>query len=131
MINPRNRVGPKEFFIQFVTRSYQEWAEKPGDYYLAKVATHHFSVMAERVWHEYKDRHPEKVFNASSANEYFKKLAERCADFGLVRDVADGFKHVTLSRSDRRVTSKDQTEIANGEQFPICRLPKRQSFQWN
>ena len=109
-----NRAGssPKEFFFDFVMRSYEEWLEKPLDEYLAKIAVTDANIMAERIWHQLKDTNPGKVFNAASPGDYRNEVATReCADFGLVRDVAEGFKHVRLSRSTRRVSGKDQTGI--------------------
>ena len=35
-----------------------------------------------------------------------------CPDFGLVWDVHDGHKHVTLNRGNRQVTSAAQTGVA-------------------
>jgi hypothetical protein len=108
----RRSLSPNEFFSDYVLRAYREWLDRPLDEYLAKVAVSHANILAERVWHHLKDTSPDKVFNSKSAGEYREALATReCSDAGLVRDVAEGFKHVTLSRRTRRVTSKDQTGI--------------------
>jgi hypothetical protein len=101
---------PLRFFRGFVLRSFADFRTSPSDEYLAKIAVHHANVMAERFWHYYKDRDPGKVYSAASPSAYREMLAEdECADFALIRDVDDGFKHVELDRKSRRVSSADQT----------------------
>ena len=76
--------------------------------YLAKVAVGHANVMAARMWHHYQGT--PRDYGAKSEGQYREAItANECADFGLVRDIADGFKHVKLTRPSRRVTSADQT----------------------
>ena len=45
--------------------------------------------------------------------------AKECLDFGLLRDVVDGHKHVELTRRSKKVTHYSQTkEETNGGFFP-------------
>lgn len=100
---------PRKFFEDFVVRSFKEFRAKPHEEYLAKIAAGHANVMAERMWYHYKDRDPARVFGARNAGDYREAVVKNeCDDFGIVRDVAEGFKHVQLRRATRRVTSADQ-----------------------
>jgi hypothetical protein len=106
---------PKVFFVNFVRRSYDDFLGEPSSEYLAKVAVGHANVMAERVWHWLHKTEPAKVFHPGDAGAHRRALAINvCRDFQLIWDVADGFKHVTLSRRGRRVTSADQTAVRGG-----------------
>jgi hypothetical protein len=100
---------PQDFFKKFVLRAFNEFRSSAADEYLAKTAVHHANVLAERVWHRYKDTNTAKVLGAKDVSEFRDLLAaSECADFALVRDVDDGFKHLVLNRKSRRVTSADQ-----------------------
>jgi hypothetical protein len=82
----------------FVIRSFEEFRAKPHDEYLAKFAAGHANVMAERIWHYYKDRDPARVFAAPTAGEYREALVKmECDDFGVVRDVAEGAKSACVT----------------------------------
>jgi hypothetical protein len=100
---------PRKFFVDFVVRSFEEFRVKPDDEYLATTAVTYANVMAERMWHYYKDAAPHRVYRAKRAERYRSELGDVCGDFALVRDVAEVFKHVRLGRQDRRVTHADQT----------------------
>lgn len=63
--------------------------------------------MAERMFHYLK---LEKDYGSRGTGKYRNALAEGCPDFGLLRDVVDGTKHVHLSRSNRRISSEEQTK---------------------
>ncbi len=67
--------------------------------------------MAARVWqywHEQDDL--SKVYGTTGEGAYRIELAAReCADFALVRDVAEAYKHGKLGRPGRRITRYDQT----------------------
>ncbi len=51
----------------------------------------------------------EKVYRNRGPAQYRDALAEECPDFGLVRDIADGTKHIWLRRKNRRISSAEQT----------------------
>ena len=68
--------------------------------------------MAARVFHHWRDLDPPQVYGAADEGSYRSELAAReCPDFGLVRDVADAHRHVTLDRPNRRLTGADQTGV--------------------
>ena len=103
---------PRDFYVDYVKRAYDEWLALPLDEYRAKGATHQANVMADRVWDFFRTSEPAKVFNCTSPNAYRKALAAReCPDFALVWKLDDAFKHATLTRGRPQVTSADQTGI--------------------
>ena len=90
---------PRNFFDLHVQPNYEEWLDDPLDQRRAKNAVANANDMAERVYHHWKDTDSARVFNAANKGKYRDELAEReCRDFGLVRDVADAHKHVTLDK---------------------------------
>ncbi len=103
---------PRNFFENHVKPDYEEWLADPLDERHAKNAVSDANIMAERVFHYWKDHDPTKVYSAKEATPYRKTLvAKECGDFQLVWDVADGHKHVELDREPRQVTRKDQTGV--------------------
>ena len=49
-------------------------------------------------------------------DQYRARLAKQeCADFALVRDVAEAHKHVELNRKPRRLTASDQVMVRDQE----------------
>jgi hypothetical protein len=59
-----------------------------------------------------------RFYNLSSRAEdqYRARLAKQeCADFALVRDVAEAHKHVELNRKPRRLTASDQVMVRDQE----------------
>jgi hypothetical protein len=104
---------PRKFFQDFVLRSYREFQDQPGEEYLAKIAVHHANVMAERMWAHYKSSDPDRVFKTNDASAYREQLEQReCDGIGIIRDIDDAFKHVSLNRRTRRLTHHDQTGAA-------------------
>jgi hypothetical protein len=106
---------PEVFFRDYVRRAYAEWLANPLDEYLAKIAVQHANIMAERVWHHFMAEHPDRLLGAAGKGQvgkYRDLLAiHECADFALIRDVAEGFKHVELNRLNARVSRFDQTKV--------------------
>ncbi len=94
--------NPQQFFDAFVKRSYEEWLGAPVDLLRASCAVHQANVMAERMWHYYKEADPDKVGHAATALAYRKALAEQCPDFGLIWRADNDFKHVKLEREPKR-----------------------------
>jgi hypothetical protein len=69
--------------------------------------------MAERVFVYWNALDPTQVASTKSPRQYRVYLAENISeDFGLIRDIHDGHKHAVVSRADRRVTTSDQTGVA-------------------
>ena len=101
---------PRKFFEQHVRPNYEEWLHEPLNERRAKNAVGDANVMAARAFHYWKDQDPNQIYRAQSERQYRDELAAReCADFALVRDVADVYKHVELDRPSRRLTRYDQT----------------------
>jgi hypothetical protein len=101
---------PRKFFDQHVRPNYEEWLHDPLNERRAKNAVGDANSMAARVVHYWRDRDPSQIYGAQSEGRYRDELAAReCADFALVHDVAEAYKHVELSRPSRLVTHYDQT----------------------
>ncbi len=103
---------PRNFFENHVKPNYEEWLADPLDERHAKNTVSDANIMAERVFHYWKDRDPTRVYSAKRPRPYRKALvAKECDDFQLVWDVADGHKHVELDRNPRHVTRRGQTGV--------------------
>jgi hypothetical protein len=103
---------PNKFYIEFVRRGFDEFMASPSDAYRVKMAITNADIMAERMWNYFHVREPRKIGYTKSPREYRDFLVKNeCCDFQLVWDVHDGHKHVQLSRSNRQVTSADQTGV--------------------
>jgi hypothetical protein len=102
--------GPRNFFEQHVRPNYEEWRQEPLNERRAKNAVSDANNMAARVFHYWNGRDQSQIYGARREGDYRDELAAReCPDFALVRDVAEAYKHVELSRPTRRVTRYDQT----------------------
>ena len=109
---------PRKFFEQHVKPNYEEWLQEPLNERCAKNAVNDANNMAARVLHYWQDLDPSQVYGCTPEDEtrYRNELAEReCPDFAWVRDVAEAYKHVMLTRRQpmRVVLRYDQT-VATG-----------------
>lgn len=103
---------PRRFFDNHVKPNYEQWLADPLNERLAKNAVADANNIAARVFHHWRDLDPSQVNDTADEGHYRSELAAReCPDFGLVRDVADAHKHVTLHRPNRRVTGANQTGV--------------------
>jgi hypothetical protein len=107
---------PRKFFEQHVRPNYEEWLRDPLDERRAKNAVSDANNMAARVLHYWQDRDRSKVYGCGAEDEtqYRDELVKReCPDFAWVRDVAEAYKHVVLTRraETRIVTRYDQTAV--------------------
>jgi hypothetical protein len=107
---------PREFFEQHVRPSYREWLRNPEDRRLAKSAVENANDMAAHVLHYWQDLDRSEVYDCGAEDEtrYRGELVKReCPDFAWVRDVAEAYKHVVLTRrpETRIVTRFDQTAV--------------------
>jgi hypothetical protein len=104
---------PRTFFDGQLKPSYDAWAAQPLETWIAKTAAANADNMAERVFHHWANTDASKIFGMTSASTYREYLRNNvCADFGLVRDIHDGHKHMILDRKTRQITRADQTDIA-------------------
>ena len=107
-----DRSMPRKFFEQHVRPSYEEWLRDPANERLAKIAAQAANDMAAHVLHYWQGLDRSKVYGAKKEGAYRDELASReCADFALVRDVAEAHKHVKLERRSRLITGYDQTAV--------------------
>jgi hypothetical protein len=105
--------NPREFFETIARLSYQEWLSDALTEWKAKAAVSNADIMAERVFAYWDKNDQSQVANTQSVRQYRTYLRDKiCADFGLVWDVHDGHKHVTLDRPNRQVTSATQTGLS-------------------
>jgi hypothetical protein len=95
-----------------VRPSYDGWLSDPLAEWMAKAAVANADTMAERTFVYWQMRDIARVSGARSAYQYRTHLRQNvCADFGLVWDIHDGHKHMTISRNNRQVTRSDQTGV--------------------
>jgi hypothetical protein len=107
---------PREFFDRHVRPNYEDWLQHPLDERRAKNAVGDANNMAARVLHYWQDLDRSKVYGCGAEDEtrYREELAQReCLDFAWVRDIAEAYKHVVLTRrpKTRIVTRYDQTAV--------------------
>jgi hypothetical protein len=107
---------PRKFFDNSVKRAYQAWQSDRTTEWKMNATVAMLNNMAAWVfihWCPYgSPTNKLAVYRAENEGQYRTALAQHeCEDFALVRDIADGHKHVILGRPNRQVTSADQTMI--------------------
>jgi hypothetical protein len=104
---------PREFYETQVKPAYEAWLADPLTEWKAKAAVANADTLAERVFVYWRARDLTQVAGTKSPRRYRAYLTANVSeDFGLVRDIHDGHKHAVLDRADRRVTTSDQTGVA-------------------
>lgn len=104
----------RAFFESHVRSNFEEWNKSPLDERLAKNAVADMNNMAARVYRHWEAHDLAKVYGATNEGNYRNELCTReCADFGIIRDVADAHKHFILDRRTRKLTRSDQTGPGN------------------
>ncbi len=105
--------SPRTFFDTILKPSYEAWMSDPLETWKAKAAISNADTMAERIFHHWNKNDQGKIAGAATARQYRDYLKNNvCSDFGLVWDIHDGHKHMTLDRKPRQVTTADQTGIS-------------------
>ena len=104
----RQMSNPREFFEQMVKPSYRDWRAEPLAEHRAKATVGFANDMAERMFHYLV---LDKKYGPRGTARYRDELAINCSDFGLLRDIADNTKHFRIGRSNRKVSSAEQTSI--------------------
>lgn len=100
---------PRKFFEEYVKPAYEEWEKDRLEMRLAMSVFQEANNVADYMYNYWKSRDPSKVYGTSSPGRYRDELARtECGAFGLLRDIAEGHKHVELSRDSRKVTRADQ-----------------------
>jgi hypothetical protein len=105
---------PREFFDNNVKPAYEAWRADPLTEWKMNAAVAMLNNMAAWVfvhWCPYgSPTNKLAVYRAKNEGDYRTAVAHHeCQDFALVRDIADGHKHVMLGRPSRQVTRADQT----------------------
>lgn len=104
---------PRKFFDIHVKPTYEAWLVNLTSERLAKHAVSEANIMAERMFHYWRDHDTAQIYGAPTAGKYREALVnQECRDFRLVWDVADAHKHFELDRPSRRITRADQTKKA-------------------
>ena len=97
---------PKDFFDLIVKPDYEECVANPNDYRKAMHAVLNADYMAERMlvyWNEHGNNAPVHGCGIGEPASYRKKLVEKDhADFQLIWDVAEGYKHGVLDKKKNR-----------------------------
>ena len=97
---------PRDFFEKVVKPSYQDWRNEPLAEHRAKALFGFANDMAERIYHHFA---LEKKYGKHGEGRYRDELGRTDPDFGLLRDIADGTKHIQLGRTNRKISSANQT----------------------
>ena len=105
--------NPRDFFENIVKPSYDAWLADPLTEWKAKAPTSNADTMAERVFRYWNNKDLSQIAGARTPRQYRTHLRQNvCADFGLVWDVHDGYKHMTRNRDNRQITNAWQTGVA-------------------
>ena len=99
----------------------------------AKAATSNADTLAERVFAYWSTRDRTQVAGATSASKYRSHLREKvCSDFGLVWDVHDGHKHVTISRATVRSVLPNKQALGKwgGAKEPLGKAFTAVAIRW-
>ncbi len=96
------------FYREHVISSIEDWRGDETAIHKAMLVATNLNHLADYYWHCYRN-HPNKNFGKTSLSGFRDYLLEQCLDFGLIRDVCDAHKHLTLDRSSKRVTKANQT----------------------
>lgn len=102
-----------DYWAVHVVPALEEWRANPTDVRRAMVAAVTLYHTADHYWGTHSVTDPPRVFGTSSQSQFRKELADREPDFALLRDVAEAQKHMTLNRSNRRVTDANQTDVGS------------------
>ncbi len=97
---------PRRFFEETVKPSYSDWREKPRAEHRARATVGFLNDMADWMFLHLELN---KTYGIGGTGKYRAALTESCPDFGLLRDVADGIKHYQLRRSNRKISTAEQT----------------------
>lgn len=99
----------RNFFETMVLPAYRDFLDDPLAQHKAKASVIYLNDLAERVFH-YLGMDAQFPGRLGPGN-YRSFLAEQCPDIGLIRDIADGQRHYRIERSNRRVSSAEQSNI--------------------
>lgn len=102
---------PREFFDRHVEPAYDAWLKDNLSEWKMQAAIAALNNMAAWSFDYWSSRDKAKLYSANNDRAYREMLARECPAFALVRDIADGHKHVSLDRKSRCVTKASQTTV--------------------
>lgn len=111
------------FFKRYVEPAYAEWKENSGDIRLSNIFASELNNIAEHYWHTVHESDPDKVFHQKSVGKYRESLSQHSPSHGLIRDVADSHKHLSLNRNSSSLKSDEQVSVArigDGQAYGLC-----------
>lgn len=117
------RLESKNFFGTYLEPAFIEWQSDSANLRLAMNLAGALNNIAEYYWHTVNKENPVLVFNQTSPSKYRSELAKQFRPYGLIRDVADSHKHLSLDRRDASVSNAQQVEPATvgyGEAYGLC-----------
>ena len=92
----------RAFLENMVKPALQIWRDDPLTEYKAKAVAGYINDLAERY---------ARVMGRNDPHRVRDELTAECPDFGLVRDVADGTKHLIVERPNSRVQGAESTKV--------------------
>jgi len=96
---------PRVFFEENVIPALKEWRAAPCDIRKAKLLATALNDTAEHYWYHWRHKDSARIYDAVSATEFRKRLAEiEGDDFQIVVDVANSHKHVERTHRPKLVT---------------------------
>ena len=105
------KASAEQFFQIHVQPTVTQWESSPADIRLAMHAAVSLNQLTDYFWHDFSDSAPHRVFNTASIKQFRLELSSRFPNFALIRDIAESHKHVKLDRSNRVLTSAEQTSV--------------------
>ena len=97
---------PRDFFEKIVKPSYQDWRDKPLAEHRARALFSFANDMAEWMYHHLRLK---KKFGERGEGRYREELHRTDPDFGLLKDIANGTKHVWVTRRNPMISNAGQT----------------------
>ncbi len=97
---------PRDFFETKAKPSYWDWRDEPLAEHRALTLFGFANDMAEQMFHHLA---LEKKYGKRGQGQYRDELTRSHPDFGLLRDIADGTKHIRLDRASRKISSAEHT----------------------
>jgi len=103
--------SPRDFLENFVRPDFDAWNSDLLNERLAKNAIANLNNLSARAFHYLLVTKPNELAGAVDEGSYRNVLSAKYGnEFQIIRDVAEAHKHITLRRSNRVVTSYDQTK---------------------
>ena len=128
---------PQQFWQTHAKPDIRKFRRDTGDQRKAKNAALSAFHMHDYVWETYHRSDPGKVFDETSKGNFAKYLIDHeCADFALIRDLANAHKHMKLNQNPTRIMASAQAMFSEipGSSFlpfswgPVIRLSGPRGF---